>query len=404
MIDVNAIRDRFPALERTHKGKPLVYFDGPSGTQVVDTAIEAYNKYFNNGNANRGGPYPTSKETDVLIRDARAVAADFLGSKPHLIAFGANMTTLAFEISRALAREWQVGDEIVVTQMDHTANVDPWVLAAEDRGVKVQWIGLDTETLTLDYTQLDEIITTKTKLVAIGHASNGIGTINEIEKVIAKAKAVNAVTVLDAVHSAPHLRINQQKLGVDIVLCSAYKFYGPHIGILSVEEDLFKRLRPYKVRSASNEIPFAFENGTPNFGSLLSTKEAIEFIASLGAGEDRSKQITNAFERIAEHENKLANYLRDTLGKMKHVTLYQATTSEKTPTLAFRVQGKSPREVATYLAEEHAIAVGNGHFYAETIGDVLDLNSTGGWIRVGIVVYNTREEIERLIQAIQNLA
>ncbi|MHA2503873.1 MAG: cysteine desulfurase-like protein [Candidatus Kariarchaeaceae archaeon] len=398
---VDRIRAQIPALSREMNDQPVVYFDGPSGSQVAEQSIDAMVEYMTMGSANLGGAYPTSQESDQIVEDAREAMADMLGGKPSEIAFGQNMTSLTFDLSRALARTWDLDGNIVVTEIDHRANVDPWIIAAEEKGIEVRWIPLDTETLTLDYKDLNTIIDEDTQLVAITHASNGIGTITDLKPVVERSKEVDAILVMDAVHSAPHVSIDRDELGVDIVLCSAYKFFGPHTGIVSIREGIFDPLQTYRLTTAPVNSPGKMETGTQSIESLAGVIGAVNFIAEQGAGETRKEQIKSAFAKIHEHEDALADYIRTELGALDTITLYQSE-GPKTPTIAFRHNAVTPHDLVKKLGDQ-GIFLGNGHFYARTIGDILELNDKGGWNRIGMAPYSTRHEAERFVQAIKNL-
>ena len=314
------------------------------------------------------------------------------------------MTSLAFSLSRALSREWISGDNIVVTEMDHRANVDTWIIAAEEKGVEVRWLKLDVNSLTLDLTELDNIIDSNTKMVAIGHASNGIGTINDVKKIAKRAHEVGTIAIMDSVHAAPHLFIDRDEMGVDVVLCSAYKFFGPHLGIMSMKQDLFTRIKPYRISTAHEDPPDNFETGTQSFEALAGLIGVVDFIASLGEGSTRREKIKSAYSNLRPYEEKLANKIRRALKEMDHAIVYQANESiPKTPTIAFRLKDLSPAQVAGNLSEK-GIFVGDGHFYAKTIGDLLELNETGGWVRIGIAPYNTMEEVDQLLSIIANMS
>jgi cysteine desulfurase family protein (TIGR01976 family) len=399
---IEAVREQFPALSRIHNGKSVVYLDGPSGTQVVQGAIDAAIRYLTDGGANLGGMYPTSEETGSIVKLAREAVADFVGALPEEVIFGPNSTTLIFALSRILSRHWTVGDEVVVTELDHRANVDPWLTAAEGKGVNIQWIKLDPQKLVLNLDNLDQIINEKTKLVAVGHASNGVGTINDISIIAKRARKVGALVIVDAVHSAPHILIDREQLDADVVFFSAYKFFAPHVGMMIVRKSLLETLDPYKVISSPKYIPDNFETGTANFEGIAGITPAINFIAELGEGQNRREKIVDAFSKLHNYENELAGKVRSAFAEIPEIDLYQAPDDiAKTPTVAFRVVGKSPAEICRQLSDQFSIFVGNGHFYAETIGDLLDLNKSGGWIRAGIAPYTTEEEIDRFITAVK---
>ncbi|MDN7246511.1 cysteine desulfurase-like protein [Planococcus shenhongbingii] len=401
---ITEVREQFPALKRTYQGKPVAYFDGPGGSQVVKRAITAIAGYMENGGANLHGTFPSSWETEEIIAEAKKAVGDFLGVQINEVAFGANMTTLTIAIANALGKQFEAGDEIVVTEMDHRANVDPWLLMAKDRGLTVRWIKVDTESLTLDLSDLEETINKKTKLVAIGLASNAVGTIVDLNPVVERAKRVGALVAADAVHAAPHIPIDRDRQGIDILLCSAYKFFGPHVGIAAIKEDVFKKLEPYKLVPAPSYYPDKLETGTQNHEGIAGIRPAIEFFASFGGGDTRRERILSGLEKIEGYENNLAARLREGLAALDKVTLFEADHSvPKTPTIAFQVAGIAPEEVCRIMAEQHSIFVASGHFYASTLADRLDINKSGGWIRAGLAPYNTFEEVERFIKAVSEL-
>jgi len=400
---INEVREQFPALNRSLNGKQAAYLDGPGGSQVIKSSIDAMVAYMSNGGANLHGSFPSSHETEEIIYESKLAVSDLLGVRPNEVAFGANMTTLTLSIARALGRTWNPGDEIVVTELDHRANVDPWLTVAEDRGMTVRWLEVDTESFTLKTDNLDSVINEKTRLVAIGLASNAIGTINDIKKISKRAQSVGALVAVDAVHATPHIAIDRDEMGIDILVCSSYKFFGPHVGIAAIKSDLFERLQPYKLAPAPGYIPDKLETGTQNHEGIAGIKPAIEFFASLGNGQSRREKILSGIERIEAYENELAGKIRHELSYMDKVTLYMANQSvPKTPTIAFTVEGWSPQAVCQRLSEEHGIFIADGDFYATTLANKLDLNKNGGWIRAGLAPYNSEEEVERLIRAIKH--
>lgn len=401
---IEAVREQFPALKRTYHGKNVAYFDGPGGSQVVKSSIEAIAGYMERGGANLHGSFPSSWETETIIADAKGAVADFLNVQANEVAFGANMTTLTIAIANALGKQFNEGDEIVVTEMDHRANVDPWLLMAKDRGLNVRWIKVDTDSLVLDLSDLNEVINEKTKLVAVGLASNAVGTIVDIEPIVKRAKEVGAIFAADAVHAAPHIPLDRQQQGIDILLCSAYKFFGPHVGIAAIRENIFKDLEPYKLVPAPSNYPDKLETGTQNHEGIAGIEPAIEFFAGFGEGETRRERILSGLETIESYENRLAARLRDGLRGLSKVTLFEAAADvPKTPTIAFQIEGADPVEVCKIMAEEHSIFIAAGHFYASTLADRLDINKTGGWIRAGLAPYNTEEEVDRLLAAVSAL-
>ncbi|MFD1032290.1 cysteine desulfurase-like protein [Metaplanococcus flavidus] len=404
IFPIEKVRAQFPALERTYKERPAAYFDGPGGSQVVLQAITAITGYMQRGGANLHGTFPSSWETESVISEARAAVADFLNVQANEVAFGANMTTLTIAIANALGKQFKQGDEVVVTEMDHRANVDPWIMMAEDHGLTVRWIPVDKEKLTLDMSNIDTLINEKTKVVALGMASNAIGTIVDLAPAVKRAREVGALVAADAVHAAPHMPIDREAQDIDILLCSAYKFFGPHIGIAAIRENVFKDLVPYKLTTSPSYYPDKLETGTQNHEGIAGIRPAIEFFASFGEGKTRREKILSGYEKIEHYENGLAARLRDGLSQIDKVTLWQAADDvAKTPTVAFQVAGYEPSQVCEFLAEEYSIFTAAGHFYASTLGDVLDVNKTGGWVRAGLAPYNTEEEVDRFIKAIGSL-
>lgn len=401
---ITEVREQFPALKRIYKERPVAYFDGPGGSQVVKSAIQAITAYMEKGGANLHGTFPSSWETEEIIAEARSAVADFLNVQAKEVAFGANMTTLTIAIAGALGKQFQAGDEIVVTEMDHRANVDPWMMMAKDRGLHVKWIPINPETLELDLTHLENIITEKTKLVAVGLASNAIGTIVDIAPIAARAKGVGALIAADAVHAAPHMVIDRDRQEIDILLCSAYKFFGPHIGIAAIKEEVFEALEPYKLTTSPSYYPDKLETGTQNHEGIAGIKPAIAFFEQFGEGDTRRQRLVSGMEKLEHYENHLAGQLRSGLSKLGKVRLWQAGPDvPKTPTIAFQVEGIEPLEVCRLLAEDHSIFVASGHFYASTLGERLDVNKSGGWIRAGLAPYNTEEEVDKLIKAVAAL-
>lgn len=404
VFPIDAVRAEFPALKRTYHDKPVAYFDGPGGSQVVKTAIDAIARYMEQGGANLHGSFPSSWETEDVIAKSKHAVADFLNVLPAEVAFGANMTTLTIAIANALGKQFNEVDEIVVTEMDHRANVDPWLLMAKDRGLNIRWIKVDTETLTLDLRNLEKVINEKTKLVAVGLASNAVGTIVDIEPIVRRARQVGALVAVDAVHAAPHMALDRERQDIDILLCSAYKFFGPHIGIAAIRESIFEGLKPYKLVPSPDTYPEKLETGTQNHEGIAGILPAIEFFEGFGAGDTRRERILSGFEHLKTYENSLAKRMRDGLREMAHVTLFEAAEDvPKTPTIAFQVNTIAPAEFCKVLAEQHSIFLAAGHFYASTLAERMDINKTGGWIRAGLAPYNTKEEVDRLLEAVAKL-
>ncbi|GGG01360.1 cysteine desulfurase-like protein [Pontibacter amylolyticus] len=388
------IRAAFPALQQSGDQVPFIYFDGPGGTQMAKQAIEGMLAYITGGMANLHGAFPTSVGTDNLLLEGRKAVADLLHCAPEEVAFGQNMTTLAFSIARSLGSFISSGDEVVVTEMDHRANVDPWVTLAKDKGAQVRFIELNPDTYTLNLDRLDELITEKTKLVAVGMSSNVTGTVTDVRRVIARAKEVNAIVVVDAVHAVPHLPIDFQELGCDILFCSAYKFFGPHIGIAVIAASLFEKLQVYKLAPAPQQIPDKLETGTQNHEAIAGLIGAITFIEQLGEGHTRRERLVSGMQRIEEHEQQLTDRLESFLRQMPGLKLYRAAEgTNKTPTFAFTLSGIKARDVTSWFAEHYHMCIADGHFYASTMADKLGVNPMGGWIRIGLAPYNTMEEV-----------
>jgi cysteine desulfurase family protein (TIGR01976 family) len=402
-FDVEAVREQFPALGRTHNGRGVVYFDGPGGSQVARQAIEAIAGYMKRGGANLHGVFPTSTETEEILSDTREAAADFLGAAPDEVAFGANMTTLTFTVSRALARGWDRDSEIVVTELDHRANVDPWLIAAAEQGARVRWVRVDPETLTLDENDLEHKITEKTKLVAVGLASNAVGTVNDVAAVAERAHSRGALVAVDAVHAAPHLPVDRDAIGADIITCSAYKFFGPHVGVTAIRRALFETLDVYRLDPAPDYIPDKLETGTQNHEGIAGVKGALDFISSLGAGASQHERLTSAMNAIEEHEAALAETFRTALRDIPGVQLYTAPDGvRKTPTIAFRVEGHTPEEICLRMLER-GFFIAAGDFYASTLAGKLGIGDSGGFIRAGLAPYNTEEEVEMFVEALEGI-
>jgi cysteine desulfurase family protein (TIGR01976 family) len=402
-FDVRAVREQFPALQRTHNGRGVVYLDGPGGSQVAKPAIDAVSRYMNRGGANLHGAFPTSVETEEILRDTRQAVADFLGAAADEVAFGANMTTLTFAISRALSCTWDSSTEVVVTELDHRANVDPWLLAAAERGARVRWIRVNPETLALEPDDVERAINEKTKLVAVGLASNAVGTINDVASIAGRAREAGAFVAVDAVHAAPHIPIDRDAAGADILTCSAYKFFGPHVGVSVVKRDLLDALGVYKVEPAPDYIPDKLETGTQNHEGIAGVKGAIDFISALGDGASQREKLVAGMRALEEYEAGLAERFRAALREIPTVKLYAAPEDvRKTPTIAFRIEGRTPREFCERMVE-NGFFVADGHFYASTLAEKLGIRDKGGWIRAGLAPYNTEEEVEGFIESLARM-
>ena len=397
------IRSHFPALERSHANLPVAYFDGPGGTQVPRSVVAAIADYLYRHNANTHWVYPTSVETDEMILAARAALADFLGGAPEEIVFGANMTTLTFHLARGLGRAWGPGDEIVVTELDHRANVDPWLALAKERGVTVRMVRANVETGELDWEDFERQVGARTRLVAVGAASNALGTISDVRRAAELAHGVGALCFVDAVHYAPHTLVDVAALGCDFLACSAYKFYGPHVGILWGRGDLLAAVDVPKLLPASDAAPDRLETGTGNFEGMMGAAAAVDFLASLGEAGSRRARLENAFERLHAEGSALVRRLWDGLGSIPGVKRYGPPPGRpRTPTVSFAMDGIPSVEIARRLAE-HALFVSNGDFYASTIVRRLG-RAEDGLVRVGCACYTTADEVDRLLEGVRSLA
>ena len=399
---IETIRAQFPALRRTHNGYPVAYFDGPGGTQTAASVGAAMTRYLFEHNANEGWAYPTSRETDAVVWQARQAMADLLQAQSEEIVFGQNMTSLTFHLSRALGRHFQPGDAIVVTELDHHANVDPWKQLARDRGLAIRTARLCPETGLLDWDHLHSLLTPGVRLLAIGAASNALGTINDIRRAVDGAHAVGALVFVDAVHYAPHRLIDVEAWDCDFLACSAYKFYGPHTGILFGKQQLLARLDPPKLEPAPEAVPDRFETGTQSFESIHGTRAAVDFLASLGEGESRRQRLAHAFQRLEDASRALFAQLWSGLKANPRVTLFGPPPGEdRAPTLSFAVAGISAREVSIRLAEK-GVFVSHGNFYALTLVRRLG-QEANGLVRAGLACYQTSEEVARLVEAVAAL-
>ncbi len=413
-FDVEAVRGHFPALARQVNGRTVAYLDGPAGTQVPEECLDAVSAYFRASNANTHGAFTASRETDQMMSEVHAAAADFLGAAdPDEIAFGQNMTTLTFAVSRAIGRTISAGDEIVVTRLDHDANVAPWLAMAQDRGAVIRWIPIRDEDCTLDLDVLADSLGPRTRLVAVGLASNAVGTINPIARIAEMAHAAGARIWVDAVHAGPHLPIDVQQLDIDYLVCSAYKFYGPHLGILWGRRELLEQLPAYKVRPADDALPHRFETGTlahELLAGLTGTFGYLEWLGSTFGGADagapRREKLTAAIGASRAWERDLVLKLIANVDAIPGVHIRGITdaarVAERAPTIAFTVDGHHPRDVAAFLGDR-AISVWDGDYYAYELIRALGLAESGGMVRVGLVHYNTPAEIDRLTEALTEL-
>ena len=444
-LDLASIRAQFPSLAQTVNGHPAAFLDGPGGTQVPQRVIDAISNYLRRDNANTGGAYATSRHTDAMIAEARSAMADFLHCGADEVVLGPNMTTLTFAMSRAFSRgidgrELKPGDEIVVTRLDHDANVSPWLAMAEDRGITVRWVEVHDEDCTLDMADFASKINSQTKLVAVGYASNAVGTINPVKEIVRLAHAAGALAYIDAVHYGPHGLIDVAALDCDFLVCSTYKFFGPHMGVLYGKREHLQRLRPYKVRPNTNAIPNCWEWGTLNHECIAGITACVEYIADLGrhskkgltngattnrvphpsrfskGGNDaadtsglkteRRAAIAAAYAAIHEHERGLLERMMNGLKEIPGLKIYGITDparfDERCATLAVRIENHTPLELSTKLGER-GFFTWDGNYYALNLTEHLDVEKSGGFLRIGLVHYNTMDEVDRLLAALREI-
>ncbi len=402
-MNITDIRAGFPALRRTVNGSPAAYLDGPGGTQVHQSVIDAMAGFMTRGGSNLHGPFVTSHETDETLQAARLAVSDLLGSDPDEIVFGQNMTSLTYAFSRAIARTWKPGSNVVVTRMDHDSNVATWLQAAETVGVETRFIDIDPDDGgDLDPASIDAAIDQNTALVAFSHASNATGTITDAAAVVRAAHAVGALTYIDAVHFTPHRLVDVRALDTDFLACSAYKWFGPHTGIVYGKREHLETIAPFKLRPSPDTSPDRWETGTQSFESLAGVTAAVDYIASHGEGATRRDRIIDALDTTVEYEAQLANRFLAGLSEMPTVNLYGRTTSERrTPTFAIDIEGTTPDEVASALGAQ-GIFVWSGDYYAYEI--MPRLGKPQGLVRIGFVHYNTVEEVDRVLAALEQLA
>lgn len=400
---LNQIRARFPALQRHHLGHPVAYFDGPGGTQVPLSVVEAMSDYLLHHNANTHWAYPTSHETDALLLAARETLADFLNCSPTEVWFANNMSTGTFHLARALGRGWGPGDEVVITDLDHHANVAPWRALEKERGITIRRVGVDLKTGQLDWRSLEAAVGPATKLLAIGAGSNALGTISDVTRATKLAHAAGALVFVDAVHYAPHTLVDVQTIDCDFLGCSAYKFYGPHVGVLYGRERLLTALDVPKLEPSPNEAPDRMETGTQNHEGIIGAAAAVEFLASVGTGATRRARLENAFHLLHERGLALFTRLWNGLGAIEGVTRYGPGPDQpRTPTIAFTVKGHNAESVTKALVER-GIFTSHGDFYAATIVKLLGLE-VDGLVRAGAACYTSEEEVDRLIAGVAEVA
>ncbi len=409
-LDLTWSRAQFPALAQTVNGHPAVFLDGPGGTQVPQPVIDAISGYLRRNNANTAGAYATSRNTDAMIAEARRAMADFFNCDPDEVVFGPNMTTLTYAISRSIGRELHPGDEILLTHLDHDANISPW-RALEEHGVTIRLAEINEEDCTLDMHDLTAKITERTKLVAVGYASNAVGTINHAEEVIRLAHKAGALAYIDAVHYAPHGPIDVRALDCDFLVCSTYKFFGPHMGVLYGKREHLKRLVPYKVRANTNAIPNRWEWGTLNHECIAGITACVDYLADLGRRADpsastRRSALLAAYKAIQQHERELMERLISGLLAIPGLKLYGIHNpqrfNQRCPTVAVRIAGWTPLQLATKLGER-GFFTWDGNYYALNLTERLNVEKDGGFLRIGLAHYNTTEEVERFLAALREI-
>jgi len=447
VLDLTYIRSQFPALAQTVNGHPAAFLDGPGGTQVPQRVIDAISGYLSRDNANTDGAYATSRRTNAVLAEARAAMADFLNCGADEIVFGPNMTTLTYAMSRAIGRDLAPGDEILVTRLDHDANVTPW-LALEEKGVTIRWAEIHEDDCTLDLADLASKLNKNTKLVAVGYASNAVGTINPVKEIVRLAHAAGALTYVDAVHYGPHGLIDVAALDCDFLVCSTYKFFGPHLGVLFGKREHLQRLRPYKVRPLTDAIPNRWEWGTLNHECIAGITACVEYLADLGrrstnestngatngttrtraphpsrfsksendaadtsgVTNERRAAIVEAYQAIHNHERGLLDRMMTGLTKIPHLKIYGITDparfAERCATLAIRVEDGNPSHTPLQLATQlgtRGIFTWDGNYYALNLTEQLNVEKSGGFLRIGLVHYNTHEEVDRLLAALSEI-
>jgi cysteine desulfurase family protein (TIGR01976 family) len=410
-LDLTWVRSQFPSLTQKVNGQPAVFLDGPGGTQVPQRVIDAISDYLSRNNANTGGAYPTSRNTDRMIAEARAAMSDFLNCDADEVVVGPNMTTLTYAMSRAIGRELGPGDEIVLTLLDHDANFSPWK-ALEEKGVTIRTVNFSPADCTLDMDDLARKITSRARLVAVGYASNAVGTINNVAEVVRLARQAGALSYIDAVHYAPHGTIDVRALDCDFLACSTYKFFGPHMGVLYGKREHLKRFRPYKVRPNTDNIPNCWEWGTLNHECIAGIKACVDYWEELGrhakpAVATRRGAIVAAHEAIQPHERAMMEKMIAGLLAIRGLKVYGITDprhyDHRCATIVVRIESHSPLELATKLGER-GFFTWDGNYYALNVTEQLDVERLGGFLRIGLVHYNTMEEVERLLVAVREIA
>ena len=409
-LDVAWVRAQFPSLNQTVNGHPAAFLDGPGGTQVPQRVIDAITDYLKQSNANTGGAYATSRRTDAMIAEARSAMADFLNCDSDEVAFGANMTTLTFALSRAIGRKLGPGNEIVLTQLDHDADVSPW-RALEERGTTIRFVDINEADCTLDMADLARKVSGHTRIVCVGYASNAVGTINNVREIVRIAHAAGTMVFVDAVHYGPHGLIDVRDLDCDFLACSTYKFFGPHMGVLYGKREHLKRLQPYKVRANTDAVPNRWEWGTLNHECIAGITACIEYLADVGRrvsteATNRRNAIVAAYEAIHSYEHQLLERMLRGLKEIPRLKIYGISDprrlEQRCPTFAVRVEGHTPLELATKLGDR-GYFTWDGNYYALNLTERLDVERTGGFLRIGLVHYNTVEEVDGALAALREI-
>ena len=402
-FDVEAVRAKFPALKREVAGRLAVFADAPGGTQVPFEVIDAMTGYLERSNANRGGEFITSIETDEIVESARSAMADFLNCDTDEVVFGPNMTTLAFALSRSLVRELKRGDEIVVTRLDHDGNISPWIAAAEDAGATVRWVEFSSD-FRLELDSLDDAFNERTRIVAFTLASNALGTVTDVHAIRQRAATVGALTIADAVHFAPHRLIDVRALDVDVLFCSPYKFFGPHAGVMYARRELLDSWHPYKVRPSVDGAPWTWETGTANHEGIAGIGACVNHIANVVPGTgNRRARIANSMETAHAHQQSLTEKFLRGAADIDGVTLYGSEATGRTSTFALRVRGQHPDETARRFADA-GVFVWNGNYYALAVMEALGLEESGGAVRIGFCQYSTADEVDFVLETLDRIA
>jgi cysteine desulfurase family protein (TIGR01976 family) len=410
-LDIARVRSQFPSLSQTVGGQPAVFLDGPGGTQVPRRVIDAISGYLKNSNANTHGAYATSRCTDAVVAEARTAMADFFGCDSDEVIFGPNMTTLTFAMSRSIGRELGPGDEILLTHLDHDANVSPW-RALEERGVTIRFVDINEDDCTLNMADLAQKLSSRTRVVAVGFASNAVGTINNVQEIVRLAHHKGALAYIDAVHYAPHGPIDVRALDCDFLVCSSYKFFGPHMGILYGKREHLQRLQPYKVRANTNVVPYRWEWGTLNHECIAGITACVDYLADLGRQVDASASTRRAallagYGAIQHHEHALVEILITGLLAIPGLKFYGirdvGKPDRRCPTVAVRITGHTPLELATKLGDR-GFFTWDGNYYALNLSERLDVEKDGGFLRIGLAHYNTAEDVQRFLSALREIA